>query len=457
MGWARRPGGRGYAIRRARRPQPAQVVVVAFVAVVLAGTLLLMLPIAREGPGSAPPLVALFTSTSATCVTGLIVVDTPAYWSTFGEVVILGLIQVGGFGIMTLGSLLVLLVARRLGLRTRLTAATESKGLDRADVRRVVLGVAAVTATFELTVGAILTARLATQHGESLDEAAYHGFFHAIAAFNNVGFSLYSTNLMGFVGDPLIFLPIAVSVICAGLGFPVLLELRHRWRSPRRWTLHTQLTVVTSALLLVAGTVYTAATEWRNVATFGSLDGTDRVLAAFFHSSVARTAGFNTVDVTQMTDATWLGTDVLMFIGGGSAGTAGGIKVTTFALLFFAIFSEIRGDPTVHVLGRRIGDQAQRQALTVALLAIAVVMVPTVLLVATTRFGLDEILLEVTSAFSTAGLSAGITGQLPAGGQLLLVFVMFIGRVGTITLASALVLRQRTRLYERPEERPIIG
>ncbi|MGH8829350.1 MAG: potassium transporter TrkG, partial [Jiangellaceae bacterium] len=285
-----------------------------------------MLPIARVGPGGAGFVDALFTATSSVCVTGLIVVDTPTYWTGFGQAVILALIQIGGFGIMTGASLLILLMTRRLGLRSRLTAAAETKNLGIGDVKSVLLGVARVSIAIELATALLLTLRFALGYDESVPRAIYLGVFHAVSAFNNAGFALFSDNLIGFVTDPWICLPIAVAVILGGIGFPVVLELRRQFRRPRRWSLHTKLTLSTSVVLLVAGTLFTLASEWANASTLGSLGAGGKLLAAFFHAVVVRTAGFNTVDIAAMSDGTLLGTDVMMFIGGGSAGTAGGIK-----------------------------------------------------------------------------------------------------------------------------------
>ncbi len=436
---------------------PAQFVVVAFAAAVALGALLLALPVARSGGGSAPLLVALFTATSAVCVTGLVVVDTPSYWSAFGELVILLLIQVGGFGIMTLASLLALLVSRRLGLSTRLTAQAETRTLGLGDVRQVLRGVALASILFEGTGALLLFLRLWTSYEESVGQAAYHGVFHSVSAFNNAGFALYSGNLIAFVGDPVVCLTIAVSVIAGGLGFPVLFELRRAPTKPRLWSLHTKITVGATIVLLVGGTLMITAIEWGNPATLGSLSVPGKLLAGFFQGVMPRTAGYNSVDYAQMDDATWLVTDVLMFIGGAPASTAGGIKVTTFALLGFVILAEARGAQAVNVAGRRLPASVQREAVSVALLGVAAVVVPSFVLLLVTDFALDRVLFEAASAFGTVGLSTGITADLPPAGQLVLVAVMFMGRLGPVTLAAALALRRRPVLYRLPEERPIVG
>jgi Trk-type K+ transport system membrane component len=452
----RMPGWVGTGVAATLR-HPARAVVAGFAAAVLAGTVLLCLPVATESGRGAALVTALFTATSAVCVTGLVIEDTGTYWSGFGEVVILGLIQVGGFGIMTLASLLGLLVARRLRTRLQLSTQAETKSLGIGDVRRVVLGVLRISVLFEAAVAAILTWRFSDGYGEPMGRAVYLGVFHAVSAFNNAGFGLYKDSLMRFVDDPLVCLPIAAAVIVGGLGFPVLFELRRQFRTPRRWSLHTKVTVGMTVLLLAAGWALITASEWSNTATLGPLSIAGKLLAGFFHAVMPRTAGFNSLDVAGMREVTLLINDALMFIGGGSAGTAGGIKVTTFALLGFVILAEIRGEPSVHALGRRLPAGVQRQALTIALLSVGMVAVSTLALLALTRYTLDQVLFEVISAFATVGMSTGITAGVGTPGHVILIVLMFTGRLGPITLAAALALRERTRRYELPEERPIVG
>jgi potassium uptake TrkH family protein len=441
---------------RAVRRNPVRAVPLAFLAAILVGTSLLMLPGARVGPGSADPLTALFTATSAVCVTGLIVVDTPNYWSQFGQGVIMLLFQVGGFGIMTAATLLTVLVTRRLGLSNRLIAQVETRrGLG--DIRGVVLRIATTVLVVELILAAILTERLRIGYDYPWDQALWHGSFQAVSAFNNAGFSTFSDSLEGFATDWWINLPIMTTIIISGLGFPVLFELLRRARHPRAWTVHTRITVFGSAALLAVGLVATLALEWTNPTTIGPLAVVDKTLVSAFHSVTTRTTGFNTVPTGGLHSETWAVTDVLMFIGGGSAGTAGGIKVTTFFLLAFVIWSEIRGEPEVVVGRRRISSATIRQAVTVAALGVTLVVLATIALLMITDETLDRILFESVSAFATVGLSTGITGDLPAAGQVILVVLMFVGRVGTITFATSLALRTTHRHYRYPQERPIVG
>jgi trk system potassium uptake protein len=436
---------------------PAQIVVSGFAAAIAVGTLLLLLPVARAGDGGAGFVDAWFTATSAVCVTGLVTVDTPSYWTGFGEGVILALIQVGGFGIMTFASLLGLLVSRRMGLRSRLTAAAETKSIGIGDVRSVLIGVARVSLLFEAATAVVLAARLALAYDEPLGRAAYLGVFHAVSAFNNAGFALYSDSLTRYAADAWICLPVAVAVIAGGLGFPVLFELRRQLRRPGHWSLHTKLTTATTVALLVLGTLFVTASEWSNPATLGALDAPGRLLAGFFQAVMPRTAGFNSIDVGQLHEGTWLGMDALMFVGGGAAGTAGGIKVTTLALLLGIIYAEVRGDPTVHLFDRRVDERVQRQALSVAALAAFAVVAATLALVHLSDLPTAKVLFEAISAFATVGLSTGITGDFSSVEHVILIGLMFLGRLGPITLVSALALRERRRLYQLPEGRPIIG
>jgi trk system potassium uptake protein len=436
---------------------PARIVPIAFGLAVLVGTVLLALPVSRAGPDGAPLLVALFTATSVVCVTGMAVVDTATYWSPFGHVVLLVLMQIGGIGIMSLASLLGLLTARRLGLRSQLIAQAETHSPALGDVRGILARVALWTVVVETLTAVALTLRFWLGYDYSFGKAAWYGVFHALSAFNNTGYALFSDSLVGFVGDWWINLPIVAAIMVASLGFPVIHELTRELGRPRYWSVHAKITVYGSAFLFAFGALMMLTFEWTNPNTFGPLGVSDKAVAALLQGATPRSAGFNSVDFGQMRTETLFGTDALMFIGGGSAGTAGGIKVTTFFLLAFVILAEVRGDREVTVGRRAIDESTQRQALTVALLGVAVVATGTVLLLALTPYSLDRVLFEVISASATTGLSTGITPHLPASAQVVLIVLMYVGRVGTITAASALALRQRQRLYSYPKERPIVG
>ncbi|WP_245623293.1 TrkH family potassium uptake protein [Spirillospora albida] len=440
-----------------RFQHPAQVVVTGFAVVITAGTLLLSLPQATTGKASASFVEALFTATSAVCVTGLVTVDPGTYWSTFGQIVLLMLVQVGGLGLMTLATLFAVLLTRRLGLRARMAAQAETKTLRIVDVRRVVRNVVLFTVVSEVLIAAVLTVRFTAAHGESPGRALYLGAFHSISAFNNAGFALWPDGMVRFATDPWITLTLCAAVIVGGLGFPVVFDLARNWRCPGAWTVLTRVTLGMTGLLLAGGWIVLTATEWRNPATLGGLPDPARLTAGFFLSVMPRSGGFNNVDITQMRPESLLVTDILMFIGGGSAGTAGGIKVTTFGLLGFVLWAEMRGEPRVNVGHRRLPEGTQRQAMSIVLLGIALVTAGTFLLLMMTHHSLDLVLFEVVSAFGTVGLSAGITAELPPAGHLLLTALMFLGRIGPLTFATALALRERTSRFELPEERPIVG
>lgn len=433
------------------------MIAVAFGATILIGTAILMLPISKEGPGGASVITALFTATSAVCVTGDIVVDTATFWTPFGKVVVLLLIQIGGFGIMTFASVIGLTILRRLSLRSKLTTAAEAHSFGLEDLGGLLVGIVRITVIVEATVAVLLTARFMLGYGQAFGPALWHGVFHAVSAFNNAGFSVFSDNLAGFVTDPFICLPIAAAIIAGGLGFPVIMQLRKHLGSTLKWTMNTRIVLAATLTLLVVGTVYITTIEWSNPHTLGPLDWPGKILAGFFTSVQTRTAGFNSIDIGAMHPASWLGMDVLMLIGGGPAGTAGGIKVTTFAVLFFILVTEVRGEGAVNVFGKRLPRSVHRQAITVVLLAVAVVVIATGALMLLTGFSMDRVLFEAVSAFGTVGLSTGITAQLPVAGKLILILLMFIGRLGPITFASVLALRDRHITYELPKERPIIG
>lgn len=444
-------------LRRRLRLHPAQSIAVGFATAVLIGTGVLMLPISSSTGEVTDFYDALFTSTSAVCVTGLVVLDTATHWSVFGQVVIMLLIQLGGLGIMIFASLISLVVARRLSVRTRITAATEANALALGDVRGLVRGILLVSLLIEAITFCFLFLRFRYEYDPDPVQAAWHAVFHSVSSFNNAGFALYTDNLIPFAADPFICLPICAAVILGGLGFPVLFQLRRELRRPLHWTMNTRLVIAATLLLLVIGTLYITVIEWTNPKTLGGYDPWARVLIGFFHSVQTRTAGFNSVDIGQMHDETWVGMDVLMFIGGGPAGTAGGIKVTTFGVLFFIMLTELRGEGAVNVFGKQLSRAVHRQAITVVLIAIAAIMGGTTALMFFTGLPLDKVLFEAISAFGTVGLTTGITYDLQPPSEMVLSLLMFLGRLGPLTLGSALALRERRILYSYPKERPAIG
>jgi potassium uptake TrkH family protein len=437
---------------------PVRSVPLAFLAVISLGAALLALPASHTGDDPNIVIDALFTSVSAVCVTGLATVDTATFWTPFGQAVIMALIQLGGFGIMTLGTLLALLVRKNIGLRSQLVAQSETQTLNLGDVRSVLLRVARIMLSIEAVTAVLLTGRFWFAYDrQNLGDALWHGAFHAVSAFNNAGFALYSDNLIGFAEDPWIIVPICGAIVLGGLGFPVIIQLLRSDLRVKDWSVHLRLTVYGTLLLLVVGIGLFAAFEWNRDQTLGHLSFGGKILGSLAGGVFPRTAGFNSIDYGSASPETLMVTDILMFIGGGSAGTAGGIKVTTFLLLAFSIWNEVRGRDEVTIAHRSISASSQRQALSVALLGVAAVVGGTLLLLIFTNYSLEKVLFEAISAFGTVGVSTGITSNLPPSAEWVLMALMFTGRIGTVALASSLALSSHPRLFRLPEERPIIG
>lgn len=436
---------------------PFRLLPVSFAAMIGIGTFLLLLPQATVSGRKTTILDALFTATSAVCVTGLAVVDTATHWTGFGKAIILFLIQVGGLGIVTVVSIGILLVADRIGLsHTRVLAAdlhTDGYGSVSKLVRNIVL----TTLAFEALFAVALSARFFIAYDYGFSTAAIHGVFHSISAWNNAGFALYTDSFVGFANDWFLSIALCLAVILGGIGFPVLRTFAIHKLNWRMWPMHSKLMVSATAVLLALGTMMFLVFEWSNPRTLGAIPESARLHSAFFHSVQTRTAGFNSVDVAALNEESLLVSTILMFIGGGSASTAGGIKVTTFALLAFVIWAEIRGDRDVNMFGRRISEDSQRQALTVALVGVGVLAASTLTLMTLGDTSLTAAAFEAVSALSTVGLSTGVTTDEGSPTRIVLVVLMFIGRLGPVVLAAAIVLRSRPNMFRFPSERPLIG
>ncbi|MGF0115632.1 TrkH family potassium uptake protein [Promicromonospora sp. Marseille-Q5078] len=457
-------GGRGLSLRgwanRAAREYPARLAMTVFAAVITVIWLLLLTPWATASGRGASVVDALFTATSAVCVTGLVVHDTATYWSEFGHVVILVGIKVGGLGVMTLASLLGLAVSRRLGLTQKLLTASETKTERLGEVGALLRTIIITATSIELCISLLLFPRFLAL-GDGAGTAAWHALFYGISSFNNAGFVPTEHGLLPFASDWFVLVPIALGVFIGSLGFPVILNVLTNRRRHKHWvralSLHTKLTVTTSLALLVGGAVLIGAMEWANPATFGGQGFATKILSSVFASVMPRSGGFSSVPVEGMTQETWLVTDALMFVGGGSASTAGGIKVTTFAVMLLAIVAEARGDADTEVFGRRIPRDTLRLSIAVVFMGATAVLVSCLALLRLTDLQLSEALFEVISAYATVGLSTGVTGTLPDAAKYVLCALMFVGRVGVISLLGALALRDRRRIVRFPEERPIIG
>jgi trk system potassium uptake protein TrkH len=461
-------------MRSPRRLRPVQLLVLSFSLVILAGTLLLWLPWASRGD----PLGlvdALFTATSATCVTGLVVVDTGTHFTLFGQLVILALVQVGGLGIMTLGTFFIVSLGGRMGWRGRDLLSRTLTGDPRTDLLGLLRNVFYLTMAVELIGAFVLTGRFLDHM--PFHRAIYHGIFHSISAFCNAGFSLNADSFIGWQHDPVVNLTLVGLIVVGGLGFAVLVELGRRLRRPERdregrrlrpqgrgLSLHTRLTLVFTVVLILVGMLFFLLLEWRD--TIAPLRLGEKLLAALFQSVTARTAGFNTVPIEHASNATLFLLILLMFVGGAPGSCAGGIKVTTFGILFALAANRIRGVAEVNVFGRRIPDRTLSEALGIAALATTVVVLFTFLLVSievgtasfdTTRGEFIRLAFEAVSAFGTVGLSTGVTPGLSTVGRLLITLLMFIGRLGPLTMALAVAGRVRPSAYRYVEEGVMVG
>jgi len=441
--------------RRVQHPGP--LIVGAFGMVIVVGAALLALPISHRGDSGVGWGDAMFTSASAVTVTGLGVVDTATAWSTFGQIVLLALIQMGGLGIMTLAGFLGIALNQRLGLRSARLVSTEIGVTHTGAVKALISDLVRFVVWSEVVISVALTLRFVIG-GDSLLHSIRLGVFHAVSAFNNAGFSILGGGLERYVGDWFVNLVIAAGFIVGGLGFPVVFELRRRWRSPRQWSLHTKVTLSTSALLLGAGTVLIGLVEWSNEATFGNLGFDERILASFFQAATARTAGFNTVAISSMRPASWLVLILLMVIGAGSASTGGGIKISTFAVVVRSTLAELRGDQVTTLFDRAVPECLQRQALSLVVAALGTVGTAAfVLSISNPSIPLAELLFEAASAFGTVGTSTGVTSSLDGVGRLVVIVLMFIGRIGPITFGTAVLLRPERKRFDYAEQELLVG
>jgi trk/ktr system potassium uptake protein len=434
------------------------VLVSGFAILIAIGTGLLLLPLSRAPGTPADLVVALFTATSAVCVTGLVVVDTATHWSPFGQVVIVGLVQVGGFGFMTGSTLLLLLfVGGRIGLRDRLLAQASTGGLELGGVLSIVRRIGLFTLVAEAAGATVLFAAFLAG-GRGVGESAWFGVFHSITAFNNAGFDLFGEfrSLAEFGSSPLVLLTLGALIILGGVSVAIVADVlaRRRWG---RLVLESKVVILTTLVLIVGGAVAFALLEWSNPATLGALPAQDRPLNALFESVTLRSGGFAVFDQGGLGEAALFVAMGLMFIGGASGSTAGGIKVNTFSVLLIAIVSTVRGRPSAEAFGRRMPHEVIYRALSVALLSVAFVF--------TIAFGMEilagtefvDTIFEAISAFGTVGLTTGITTELPDSARLLLAVAMFGGRLGPLTLALALAARQAPLPYRPAVESMRIG
>ncbi|MEF3312132.1 TrkH family potassium uptake protein [Paenibacillus sp. GYB004] len=435
----------------------SRVILLSFAIPILLGAILLALPVSSASGSSISWLDALFTSTSAVCVTGLVVVDTGTAYSLFGQIVIMCLIQIGGLGFMTYSVLVAVVLGKKISLKDRLLIQQSTNALSTQGVVKLTIGIFAAALVIEAFGAIILTIRW--MGDMDFITALYYGIFHSVSSFNNAGFGLWSDSLSRYVGDPLINIVIPLLFIMGGLGFTVILDLWKN-RSWRKLSLHSKIVLSTSAILCAGGFLVITTIESFNPDTFGALTGSEKMWAGFFQGVVTRTAGFNTIDIASMMTASQFFMIFLMFIGASSGSTGGGIKTTTFVVLLLTLISIVTGKRDVQIMHRRIPQSIIMRALAVMVISVGVVIAATFLLTLTEHSlqkDFMEVLFEVTSAFGTVGLSMGLTPELSALGKLIIILTMFIGRLGPLTLAFALSQKQSREKFRYLEEKVLIG
>lgn len=442
---------------RQRALSPTQVVVLSFLGAIAVGTLLLLLPIAHSSGQPFGLLDALFTATSAICVTGLVVVDTGTAFSAFGQTVVLLLMQTGGLGYITLGALVALATGQRVGFRERQQLQTQLSALDVGGIVRLIRWIVVVVVAVELLGALLLWAPFAARHG--LAEGFWYALFHSVSAFNNAGFSLYADSLSGYVGNPLVNLTVTALFVMGGLGFIVAANVFTQFRKRRaKLSLHTKMVLSATLLLLGVGALVVLLFEWTNPATLGPLPWHGKLLAALFQGATPRTAGFNTLDYGAFYPGTLLFTMLLMYIGGNPGSTAGGVKTVTMFVLVGSSWSFLRGHGELTLFGRRIAVQTVVKATVITFTATMLIGLAFLGLV-WLEPSLPPLALafETVSAFGTVGLSTGITAELSAGSKLIIILLMYLGRVGLLTFALALVEKRSSRGIRYPAEDIVVG
>ncbi|MGM0438081.1 MAG: TrkH family potassium uptake protein [Bacillota bacterium] len=433
---------------------PAQILVAGYFAVILTGTILLSLPMATTAAGSLGIIDSLFTATSATCVTGLIVVNTSSAFTVFGQVVIMVLIQIGGLGIMSMSTLMAFLIGKKISLKERLVIQQDLNQFGISGLVRLIQYVLGFTLIIEGAGAIFMFTKLI--HEYKLVNAIYYSIFHAVSAFNNAGFDLFGNSLAGFTGSIIMNFSVMILIILGGIGFGVLTESTNDKRFGKS-SLQSKIVVVMTLILLVVGFLVLLALEFNNPETMGNLPFGEKILSAMFLSVTPRTAGFNTLPTDALHSSSLFFIIILMFIGASPGSTGGGIKTTTFGIMVITMWNKIIGKKDIEIYNRRIDEEDVLKAMAITLLAIALVVLITIILTITESKPFIDILFETVSAFGTVGLSTGVTPTLSTVGRILITLTMFAGRVGPLTLAVAFAERERKGIYHYPKEKIMVG
>ncbi len=454
-------GNTGFrTIRKKRRRvqlSTTQIIALVFAGIIALGTILLMLPVSSADGTPTSFMDALFTATSATCVTGLVVGDTGSLWSGFGQAVIITLIELGGLGFMSAATMMLFMLRRKVGLRQRMVIAQALSLEDMESVVRIQKLVIGGSLAIQ-GVGALLLALRFLAY-VPVGTAIKWGLFHSISAFCNAGFDIfgYNDSVMHFRSDPMIMTTLMLLVTVGGLGFLVWEELL-RDRSFKKCSVYTKLVLITSGALLLLGAAMTLALEWDNPGTLGPMNWADKILNSFFQSVTLRTAGFAAVDQALLTDGSKAISVILMLIGGCSGSTAGGLKTVTFMVLVLFVGARLRGRESVNVFHRRIPEKKVLDAMTIAMIMMGMCMAGAIVISVTSPIGFADSIYEAASALGTVGLTAGATGQLSLIARIMIVIFMYFGRVGVLTLSMGFLLgNQAKRRYEYAETNLLIG
>lgn len=448
-------------LKKKKNTSPFKILAIGFLTLILTGGLILTLPIATISGESTSFLNSIFTATSAVCVTGLVVVDTGTYWSTFGQMIILILIEIGGLGFMAMSTFFAMVLGKRISLRERLVMQEAYNTFSIQGIISHVRYMLIFTVTVQLSAALILMTQFIPVYG--IGTGIYYGIFHAISAFNNAGFDLLGnfTSVTVFNENKIILITLAVAINIGGLGYLVCRELISSIKTKRKlknFSLHSKVVLTISVILLSAGTLALLVFEWKNPVTMGPMSFGDKLTNAFFSATTPRTAGFNSISTSDMSPAGKLLTMGYMFIGGSPGSTAGGVKTTTLGIVIFTLISVLRGRQDAEVYKRKISQSTVYRAMAIFMLGITIVIVG-VMILSIVEIGstFEMLLYEVISAFGTVGLSQGLTPTLSAVGKVTITIIMYLGRVGPLTVMLALAGKQEKVNIKYPEGKILIG
>ncbi|WP_409228116.1 TrkH family potassium uptake protein [Gudongella sp. SC589] len=433
---------------------PPRVLALGFFVLILIGSILLNLPIASADGNSIGILDALFTSASAVCVTGLIVVNTATHWSMFGKVIILLLIQMGGLGIMTMATMVALIMGKKISLKERLIIKEQLNQETMSGMVRLILYVLAMTFSIEALGAVLLSFNFIPEYGVA--KGIWFSVFHSISAFCNAGFDITGNSFMSYTDSPITILTLSALIIVGGTGFAVLNDLAKH----RRWvrlSLHTKLVVTMSFVLLLIGTLFIFILEYSNPETLGQMTFWEKVSSAFFASVVPRTAGFNSIDTAALRESSVFLTIILMFIGGSPGSTAGGVKTATIGVVLMATISIIRGEKDIEMYEKRLNQETVFKSLAIVTVGMVMIVLISFLLTITESKNFLDVLFEATSAFATVGLSRGITSELTGLGKVIIIGTMYAGRVGPLTMAYAIGYNKKHKRYRYSEGHISVG